>query len=281
MFKCFKFCISFLTRIPIQIEIKDFKEVAHKIYLFPIIGFIIGLIVSIITYFLSFFLPTLLVSIISVSLLIYITGAHHIDGLLDFGDGLMVVGSPKKKIEVMHDAAIGTGGFCLGFVVLISTVFTIASSLQNIFIVLIIGEITANFSMVLICSFSKSANTPMATDFIELNNWKHSVYALLVSILFIFFTLCLHFLIFYYSHGLYLNDLFFLLFKNLILDTISTLAPVILITLICSLISTMLIIYLAYHNFKGVTGDCIGALHEITRLFTMILLIFFFDFIFP
>lgn len=41
---------------------------------------------------------------------IWFTGFHHLDGLIDFGDGMMVHGSPEKKIAVTRDKRIGTGG---------------------------------------------------------------------------------------------------------------------------------------------------------------------------
>jgi adenosylcobinamide-GDP ribazoletransferase len=278
MLEGIKFCISFLTRFPIKRKITDFDKVAHKIYLFPLIGFIIGLIVSFIYLLLSIFLTSLLISIISIGLLIYLTGAHHLDGLLDFGDGLMATGSYQEKIEVMHDASIGTGGFSLGFVVLISTIFSINAFHTYIIAAITISEITAKFSMVLICSFSKSVKTPMATKFIELNTLRHALFSFLLAIPLIFISLYLQNFFFYDFYELSLNDIYFLLLEILIGKTIFKFIPIILLTLISAFISTILIKYLSYHNFKGVTGDCIGALHEITRLITLISLFIFFNY---
>ena len=46
----------------------------------------------------------------SLALLLWMTGLHHTDGLLDFGDGVMVHGTAEHKIEVMHDQLTGAGG---------------------------------------------------------------------------------------------------------------------------------------------------------------------------
>jgi len=271
-----KFCFNFLTRIPIKAEIEGYSQVANKIYLFPIVGFITGLIVGFLGYILSLIFHPFLVSILTVALLIYITGAHHLDGLMDFGDGLMTFGSPQKKIDAMHDVAIGTGGFSLAFVILIATVFSIASSLQFIFAALIISEITAKFSMVLICSYSKSANTPMATEFIKLNNWKRSLFSFFILVPLIFIGLYLNFFIYYFLPKLFSLKFIRVLFGNLII-TIFLLIPIIILSLMIALASMLFIRYLSYQNFKGVTGDCIGALHEITRLITLIVIFLLFS----
>ncbi|MFX1238838.1 MAG: adenosylcobinamide-GDP ribazoletransferase, partial [Promethearchaeota archaeon] len=118
IFKDIKNCIAFLTRIPINTKIDIPKQLAPKMWLFPIVGFLIGLIISLLGLFLFQILPSLLVGFILLSILLFLTGAHHLDGLLDFGDGLMVIGSPEHKIEVMHDVSIGAGGFSLGLMVL-------------------------------------------------------------------------------------------------------------------------------------------------------------------
>jgi adenosylcobinamide-GDP ribazoletransferase len=241
MLEGIKFCISFLTRFPIKRNTIEFDEVAHKIYLFPLIGFIIGLMVSFIYLLLSVFLTSLLISIISVGLLIYLTGAHHLDGLLDFGDGLMATGTYQEKIEVMHDASIGSGGFSLGFVVLISTVFSIAAVHIYIIAAITISEITAKFSMVLICSFSKSVKTPMATKFIEANTFRHAFFSVLLVIPLIFISLYIQNFFFYDFYGQSLNDIYFLLFETFIGKTIFKFIPIVLLTLISAFFSTILI----------------------------------------
>jgi len=43
------------------------------------------------------FLPSLVVGALALALLFVVTGLHHTDGLLDFGDGIMVHGSFEKK----------------------------------------------------------------------------------------------------------------------------------------------------------------------------------------
>ena len=42
--KDLKIITAFLTRIPVKVDIKDFEEIARKMWLFPFIGWLIGII---------------------------------------------------------------------------------------------------------------------------------------------------------------------------------------------------------------------------------------------
>ena len=73
------------------------------------------------------FLPSLVVGALALALLLWMTGLHHTDGLLDFGDGVMVHGTPEHKIEVMHDQLTGAGAIGLALMTYIVTAFAFAS----------------------------------------------------------------------------------------------------------------------------------------------------------
>jgi adenosylcobinamide-GDP ribazoletransferase len=113
MFKQLKALIAFLTIIPIKGEY-DLKTTAEGIHLFPLIGALIGFITGIIAFLISNIYPGLITGIIATSVLELITGLHHFDALLDFGDGIMAKTTPERKIEIMHDKQTGAGGFWLG-----------------------------------------------------------------------------------------------------------------------------------------------------------------------
>ena len=67
------------------------------------------------------FLPAIVVGALVLALLLWMTGLHHTDGLLDFGDGVMAHGTPEHKIEVMHDQLTGAGGLSLGIMTMLIT----------------------------------------------------------------------------------------------------------------------------------------------------------------
>ena len=72
-------------------------------------------------------LSPLLSAALVYSLAIGLTGFHHLDGLVDFGDGLMAHGDPQRKIEIMRDKRIGTGGLALFLTVCLVKLHPLAS----------------------------------------------------------------------------------------------------------------------------------------------------------
>lgn len=273
--KKIKNCFSFLTRFPIREEVNIQEDVAPYIWLFPIVGFKLGLISALLSLILFNILPFLVVGFIILGLLMLMTGVHHTDGLIDFGDGLMASGSPERKIEVMHDVSIGAGGFTLGFIILSLTGITISYSMDIILISLVTSEIGAKFNMVAACSIGKSAKTKMADPFIRLNTKKKIIFSLILSIIFIYFTI----IIVAIYNSLY-NEISFL---KILFTPENVLSPLDIVQLIIlfivfglgSFIPLFIIIRLSNRNFNGLTGDCLGALNEITRLFILIFLLIF------
>lgn len=258
---------GFLTRIPVKVHFSSFDQIAKKMWLFPFVGFSLGLIVGIFGFLLNLILPPLLTGFLCLGVLIWITGAHHTDGLFDFGDGLMVMGSPEKKIKVMHDVAIGAGGVSLGIIILISTGIALGTITQNFIVLLCLAEIMAKYALQVSCTFGKNAHTTTASKFIELNDRKYFLYSTLLSILLIITTL---------------------LGVNWILFTIAGLLPItntitllsiseILVFLGGLLLTTYGVLFIlnriSNKHFGGLTGDCLGAIHEIIRLANLITII--------
>jgi len=264
--KDLKIITAFLTRIPVKIDIKDYNEIARKMWLFPFIGWLIGIITGLIGLLFFQFIPNLIVGFLVLGFLIYITGAHHLDGLFDFGDGIMVHGSPEKKIKVMHDVAIGAGGMALGFIVLSLTGISISFLNQRLIIYLITAEVGAKFAMVLVCSFGKSVQTKMAEPFLRLNKFKHAMLSYFLSIILIS------------SSALLLNILNEINVLQINPDIITGLEgfsyseiPILIIIFsVLTSLSGLLMIIISKKHFNGITGDCLGALNEITRMLLLL-----------
>ena len=53
------------------------------------------------------------------ALVLILSGCNHLDGLLDFGDGLMAHGSREKRVSAMTDRQIGTGGVAAALIVIL------------------------------------------------------------------------------------------------------------------------------------------------------------------
>ena len=156
MFKEIGSVFSFLTILPSSNSTLD--ETAKYMYLFPVVGIIIGILVGGFGFGLSFLLDPILVSFLVVTSIAILTGIHHADGLADFADGLMVKGTKEKKLNAMKDLSTGSAGVVSLVLYLIGLVVTISLTTGfDLFKAILISEILAKFSMVLMASLGNSA----------------------------------------------------------------------------------------------------------------------------
>lgn len=233
--------ISFSTIIPINIH-TSIEEMAVFTWFWPIIGGLVGIFVGAVG-FLSLnilHLSPLISSAIVYSFAIWFTGFHHLDGLMDMGDGLMVHGDYNKKIEVMRDMMVGTGGISLFFIVALITFSAInAIPAGLIFLMLLISEIAAKTSIITCATFSKPFPDGTGRLFIESMNIKLLVLSLILTSLIGF----------------------------LALDIIGIMG------IVGGLIGGSLVAAIASKQFKYATGDILGASNEIGRLISLIVMI--------
>lgn len=247
MFRQIKNLIGFLTVIPVGMDPNQLTDTADFMFLFPLVGAFIGLLGGVFAYSLWVFLPVSVVGILTLGVILFLTGLHHTDGLLDFGDGVMYHGSAKKKIEVMHDPQTGTGGVALGLIVIMATVFSITQLGRNYLIPsLIVSEVSAKLSMVIMAWGSRSGHEGMNTVFVEAMHGQRRNLRLIAA-LFIAFVLATALL-------------------NFTGITV----------IIASLAVTLSLMWVSNKLFNGVTGDVFGAGNEITRLVSLIVLLVFF-----
>jgi adenosylcobinamide-GDP ribazoletransferase len=244
MFKEVKSLFSFLTILSPTMDKDCFTDAAKTMFLFPLVGAFIGLMAGLFGWVTSQFLPSLVVGGLVLGLLLLITGLHHTDGLLDFGDGVMAHGSPERKIEVMHDQLTGAGGLSLGIMTFLITALSIAELNTSIIIQgLVVAEVTAKLSMVIGAWAGKEAHPGMSSFFLEAMHGKNGT-ARLAAALAISFGIALPLL---WLKG----------------------AIIVLVAIITSLI----MVGISHRHFKGVTGDVLGATNELTRMVSLITLL--------
>jgi adenosylcobinamide-GDP ribazoletransferase len=208
---------------------------------FPILGAMIGLATGTLVWVFGNFLPSLIVGMLGLAFILLITGVHHVDGLLDFGDAVMFRGSPDEKIRVMHDQFTGAGGLSLGLVVLLTTAFSIAALDHTIVIQsMVASEATAKFSMVLLASAGKSAHKGLNTPFVKAMHGK--------------------------PRGFRLATAFGLLFAI----SMVALQIVGLALMLAGLLAALTMLMLSRRQFGGITGDVMGATNEVTRLASLL-----------
>jgi adenosylcobinamide-GDP ribazoletransferase len=228
--------IAFLTIIPTGKVTWDLNEFGSVWFLSPIVGVFLGLIVGAIASAVSRVLPNLVIGPFAMGLFTLISGAHHLDGLLDFGDALMVHGSPAKRLEVMHDKTLGAGGFALGFLVPILGITALIPLVPDIlFQAIIASEMCAKLAMVVASRFGKSTHQGMGSIVVDVMHNRNGNARLLTSCL---ISLAIALALLSYAG----------------------------IAIVMSSIATGVVITaIANKQFNSVTGDVFGAINEISR----------------
>ncbi len=230
---------SFLTIFPSSNA--TLENIAKFMYLFPIVGIAIGLLVGSLGLGLSFFLDPLLVSLLVVASIAIITGIHHADGLSDFADGLMVKGSKDKKLKAMKDLSTGSAGIVGIVLYLIGLVITISLTTGfDLFKAILISEILAKFSMVLMASLGNSASLGSNSSFVQIMKDKKKLTAAFVIML---------------------------------IPVISIGETTGLVMLGVTMSLTIFLLAISTRSFGGITGDVLGATNELSRLASLMVFV--------
>jgi adenosylcobinamide-GDP ribazoletransferase len=244
MLKEIKNLFSFLTTIPVRMDEDILADNAKYMFLFPLVGAFVGLLAGLFGWLTSQVFPSLVVGALVLGVLLLITGLHHTDGLLDFGDGVMAHGSPERKIEIMHDQLTGAGGLSLGIMTFLVTAFAIAELNTNIIIQgLVVAEVSAKLSMVVGAWAGKAVHEGMNSSFLEVMHSKTGTPRLLAALII--------------SFGIALPLLW--------------LAGA--VTVLASVLVSLIMVGIAHRHFNGVTGDVLGATNELTRMASLITLL--------
>ena len=244
MLKEIKNLFSFLTTIPVSMDEDILTDTAKYMFLFPLIGAFIGLLAGLFGWVTSQVLPSLVVGALVLGFLLLITGLHHTDGLLDFGDGVMAHGSPERKIEIMHDQLTGAGGLSLGIMTFLVTAFAIAESDTDIIVQgLVVAEVSAKLSMVVGAWAGKAVHEGMNTSFLEAMHGNAGNARLAAALVI--------------SFGIALPLLW-------IAGAVAVLAAI---------LASLVMVEISHRHFKGVTGDVLGATNELTRMVSLITLL--------
>ncbi len=241
--------IQFLTRIPIPIRVDDREDLlARSTMYFPIVGLIIGLLVSPIAYALTFFVPDYVGAVITVIVWLAVTGAIHMDGLLDSADGLLSHRNREQMLEIMKDSRIGAMGaivavfYLLLKVVLVFAMFDLFNGVWP-YILLVLVPIYSRWIMTASIVFWPYARNEHGTGgLFQKANARH----FMISTLIMFVTT-----------------------TALLILNASSLLEMVIIWLSFCLISLGFGILFSYYCFRrlgGMTGDTYGALNELTEL---------------
>src|SRR3990170_1157837 len=251
MLKELKNLLSFLTIIPFRMDENCLRDSARFMFLFPLVGTFIGLLSGVFGWLLLYFLPSLVVGALILGILLLLTGLHHTDGLLDFGDGVMAQGSAERKIEIMHDQLTGAGGLTLGIMTFLVTALCIAElnlpitvwSIPVILPSLIIAEMSAKLSMVVGAWAGKAVHQGMNSSFLAAMHGGKGNPRLAAALVI--------------SFGVAVPLLW--------------LAGA--VAVLVAIFTGLVLVGVSHRHFKGVTGDVLGATNELSRLVCLVALL--------
>jgi adenosylcobinamide-GDP ribazoletransferase len=227
--------LQFATILPLG-KPQDFEKFARHSWLYPLAGYVIGCLAALPALVIA---DHILAAAVAIALVLLLSGAHHFDGLLDLGDGLMAHGDREKRVRALTDRQIGAGGVAAGLV----TTLLLFAGLQvaaSIAAAIITGEVCAKFSMLFLTVYGKPFREGIHS---YLHQFARPYFLLLAGLL------CL--------------PLFLL-----------PLAPVkIGGALIMMIVCPSVLLLLARRLFGGVNGDVAGASNEITRALVIVTLV--------
>ncbi|WP_423798108.1 adenosylcobinamide-GDP ribazoletransferase [Neobacillus sp. SAB-20_R2A] len=111
MFFGFILAVQFLTRIPLPIECPWTKQTSRwALRSYPLVGAVLGSIITIIFYIFQSYLPIHIMTLLIISLWVYLTGGLHLDGWMDVADAVGSNAPLERKWEIMKDPHVGSFG---------------------------------------------------------------------------------------------------------------------------------------------------------------------------
>ncbi len=230
---------SFLTIFPSSGG--TLEGTARYMWLFPVVGVAVGLMAGSIGLGLSEFMDPLLVGLMVVAFLAIATGIHHADGLADFADGLMAGGPRERRLRAMKDVSTGSAGtvgivlYLVGLIIVVSLTGGL-----DLFRAVLISEILAKFSMVLLASLGSSAAAGSGSPFVSVMKDRRRLAAA---------------------------------FAVMMVPVALVGGTTGLVMLGAAITLTLFILAVSTRSFGGITGDVMGATNELTRLASLMVFV--------
>jgi cobalamin 5'-phosphate synthase/cobalamin synthase len=153
--------VRLLTRIPVPLGAPDNERtVAASVPYLPLVGLAIGALVAAIDVGLRPLLASSVVDALLLVALAAVTGAFHLDGLMDSADGLFVRADRVRRLQIMRDSRVGA----FGVGVLALTLLTEYAALGALppssrWLALTLMGLTSRWSILLVAALFPSARS--------------------------------------------------------------------------------------------------------------------------
>ncbi|MEM1658008.1 MAG: adenosylcobinamide-GDP ribazoletransferase [Candidatus Jordarchaeales archaeon] len=242
-----KLLFSFFTVIPLK-HTGSLDKAAGYLALTSVVGAFYGLLAGATLTVTGLLLPPLPSAALTLLVVNVFNGFLHMDGLVDFGDGLTAVGGREEKLRAMKDVHVGAGGVAVALLVTVSSL-ALYSSIPWVYALLsaFIVELACTNSMLACACAGKPSGSGLGSFFAENVSWKDLLASLAISVA--------------------LASLLFAASAHLLsLSTSYELAPLIPLSLAVSVAVGLAVAYLSNRVFGCVTGDALGACRELSRI---------------
>lgn len=243
------------TIIPASVDGEDVDYLSKRFHLIVFIGAIYGLLAAGILFMGRELLSTVVLAAVVLAMFHLLNRFLHLDGLSDFGDGMVCGGNAERRLAAMKDSKTGAGGvgYALIFTLLSFAALASLTGRAELLFLPLIAEIMNKNAMVF-CAYGGTAREGLGNAFVSNTKGKQAVASLTLSVLLAF--------------GLAL--LIWLPTGYWNVETI------LLLTVAGGLVSSivgLLMSRVAMRNFGAVNGDVMGATNEMSRPAVLIALL--------
>lgn len=252
--------ISFFTIFKMNVGEGEINAMNKTLYIIPFAGLIIGILASIVGLIFSEIGAVAMAPVAVIAFVYIISKFLHLDGLVDFGDGVVVTGDEETRVRALKDTRIGAGGLGIALV----TVLAIYAGLSGVWTgfavaaVIVIMEVFAKNAMVVAAAFGEPGNG-MASEQVRNAGTHTMVMSTIVSVALAF-------------AGYLVMGIITSIFVNGMLNSVLIISALLLIAgaALMSIFIGWLMARIANQKFGFVNGDVLGATNEVSKVLVLL-----------
>lgn len=174
--------MQFLTILPAPARRVTTGTFGQSLLYFPLVGLILGAILLGLHYGLTFILPAPVVNALLITVLVILTGAHHLDGFTDTCDGVIAGKSREERLAIMSDSQVGAFGIAGAILLLLLKYVSLSSA--PILPALLLMPTLSRWAMVsAIFAFPYAKSPGMGTAFKQGASWKRLIIATAIALI--------------------------------------------------------------------------------------------------
>ena len=174
--------LQFLTIFPTPLRHEvDTEACGRSITYFPLVGLLLGAILLGLHYGLGLILPASVVNALLITALAILTGAHHLDGLIDTCDGVIAGKSKAERLAMMSDSRVGAFGIA-GAILLLLLKYVSLSSAPILQALLLMPTLSRWAMVSVIFSFPYAKSSGMGLAFKHGANWQRFTLATVITL---------------------------------------------------------------------------------------------------